>query len=246
MNIPIPTDEEKNQSIHAILEKGLKKPNSLFAYLKDMYQVLGIRNVFWGTGDCLILVAIATVLISVLFVSAGPWMLYSSLFLIAPIVYMMLLLTTMWKETQSNTIDIKMTCKYTLKHLTAFRILCFSAINIIFNVGISVLVFYVVGNADFIRLLTLSLCALFLYAIGVLLVLIYIHDPRGHIVYSVIWTIANVLMLIILDRNLEMFFNKVSQAIVILVLATSVLIYFMEIKKYLLQENKGVGNYANS
>lgn len=245
MNIPMPNEEEKDQVVNIILSQGLKRPASLRACLRELYQALGIRNIFLGVTDCLYLALVCSVLLGALWLKAEHRFVCSGLFMLSPFLYVALYLLSLWKETQTGTFEIKMACKYTLRHLTAFRMLCFSSVSIICNILLSAVVFLNTGGMAFIRLLTVSLCALFLYAVCMLMLLIHSHNPWTHTALPALWTAGNLLLSSLMGPGMEAFLTNVPIAAVIIFLIVTISVYLQEIRIYLFKHDKGAGSYVN-
>lgn len=193
MNMLMPSEEEKNRSIAQILETGLPQKKPLRLRLPELVRSIGLRNLFWGTYDCLFIAVLGSILLSVLFAIPSAYdrqLLPLSLFLISPALYGLLCVITMWKERQVGLYSIKMTCYYTLKELTALRMVFFGGANALLDAGL-VLVLWQREDMllSFVQMLSLSLSALFVYGIATLFAVSHVPGNRQWIV-PLLWCAA--------------------------------------------------------
>ncbi|MCI8647202.1 MAG: hypothetical protein HFE76_10565 [Firmicutes bacterium] len=186
MNIIMPSEEEKSRSVAQILETGLPRKRPLRLRLPRLVRSIGLRNLFWGTYDCIFIAVLGSILLSVLFAIPSAYdhqLLPLSLFLISPALYGLLHLLTIWKELQIGLYSIKMTCYYTLKELTALRMVFFGGANALLDV---VFVAVLSQREDmflsFFQMLSISLSALFLYGTATLFALSHVPGNRQWIV----------------------------------------------------------------
>lgn len=193
MKIPMPTPDEKNRSISYILQNVPERPATFSQSLMELFRTFGWRGLFFGVGDAAFVAVMGiAILFGVCIASAHSYVLterlYGSLFFVSPFTYLLLYSLTMWKEKLSGVWDLKMTCRVTLRHLTAARMLCFGGAGTLTSVMLSGAVCYVSRDAlSFFRLLGVSLCSLFLFAAMLLFLLLRLRGRYAQIICTTIW-----------------------------------------------------------
>lgn len=195
MKIEYPSQRKIAEQIKIITKKGLVKKRSFFYYLRDIFHSVGLRVIFHGMADAVFIAMTAVLGIAV--ISAGIIEqhmneIYAVSFIASPITYMLLCFFTLWKEKMSGTYEVKMACKYTVYHLTAFRMFLFSLLSMVINTcGICILCLFG-GGLDFWRLFGISVCSLFLFSV----ILLYGLLHRGGLVVtlavSFMWIAGNI------------------------------------------------------
>lgn len=168
MFVPMPTEEEKDQSIRAILDVGLPQPAGMWGELRAMAGRLPLSVLFFGVGDCLFLAAALSVLclLPTVLVAAQQGPLAPLLFLFSPVLYGVLQGLTLWKEGMSGTLEWKQTCRLSFQVMTALRMLCFGGASVLVCVPVNVLLWMLSGRElSLLWMLSLSFSSLFLYAV---------------------------------------------------------------------------------
>ena len=119
--IPMPTQEERAQSIRQAVEAGLPPA-------RPRWRELPWSALVFGVEDCLFLAAI---LGGLCFFSAVPlaqeqhYALSALLFTVSPALYAALQVLTAWKDSQSGTLEWKRTCRVSPRTVAALRMLAF-------------------------------------------------------------------------------------------------------------------------
>ena len=198
MNIIMPNEKEKEQAISQIVNQSMLKRRHMVPVIFSLLQEIGPRNLFHGTVDCIFLAILCTVALDLMVVV--PMAVYHNmallgLFFMSPMLYGFLHLFTLWKEQQEGLYELKMTCRYTLHELTALRMLFFGGISVVGN-RMLMIVFLQRGALmlSFLKLLAVSLSALFLYGFLNLLALSYGKKLWSQMAVMVGWCIACVLL----------------------------------------------------
>ncbi len=168
MQVDYPDEEEREMHIAQIVALGMCRPQRLSSALCSLWAAVGIRGIFFGVWDCMLLALLldgllwAAVYETAAFGTDMPWVLA---FLASPVLYALLHLLTIWKEQMAGMYQTLMVCRLSLRQMTVLRLL--------FACGISVLLFsgfhvWAVCGAwegmSVYRLLGLSVSALFFYA----------------------------------------------------------------------------------
>lgn len=166
-SIPLPTRAEKDQAISFILDTGLPQAQRARIPWAHLFSELPLSVLFFGVGDCLFLAALLTALCLVPAAAAAAREISPAplLFLLSPLLYALLQLLTMWKDTMSRTLEWKQTCRVSLRMLTALRMLVFGGVSVAVCVPVNVLLWSVSGRRfPLLWMLGLSFSSLFLYA----------------------------------------------------------------------------------
>lgn len=175
MRITMPSEEEKNRSIRLILDAGLPQKGPLGLRLPGLVRAIGLRNLFWNTGSCMFLALLGGVLLVLFFTIPAAFqrqMLPAGLLLASPAVYGLLLFLTSWRERQMGIDLMTMTCYYTLKELTALRMVLFGGANALLNIFFVLVLWRRADPAlSLFQMMGASLSALFLYGTATLLAL---------------------------------------------------------------------------
>lgn len=165
----LPTREEKERSIAAILSGGMPRPQRLTRASAELLLQLNFREIFFGVEDCLFistLLAILCYLFPVTGAMAQSSSLYSFLFFISPLFYGSLHLLTVWKETMSGLYEWKMTCRCSLRQLTVLRMLIFGGVSVLATVAANVGLWLWIGRQlPLLRMMGLSFSSLVLFAL---------------------------------------------------------------------------------
>lgn len=164
--IPLPTPEEKDRAVAAILSSGLYRRPTLWSQLGQMARALPLNVLFFGVGDCLFLSCLLTglCLVPAARAAGGSSSLAPLLFLFSPVLYACLHLLTQWKEAMSGTLAWKRTCRLSFAALTAWRMLLFGGAAVAVSVPCNLLLWQMSGRQlSLLWMLCLSFSSLFLY-----------------------------------------------------------------------------------
>lgn len=170
MNIPYPDEKRISEAVRTICDQALPKQETVWSFLENMTRSLGFRNIFHGTLDSALLTLTVCLLVgggslyALLEAPNGPALAAGAAFALSPLMLLVLFALLTWKGRSDGLYAIQMTCKYTLHHLTAYRVFAASLLNIGFN-GIYVLLLHRFLQIHFFSILCISLSALFLFAL---------------------------------------------------------------------------------
>ncbi|MDR2572241.1 MAG: hypothetical protein LBD23_18350 [Oscillospiraceae bacterium] len=240
------TPEERAAAIDFIVDKGLTHPTPTWVLLRDMYRTLGGRVIFMeaipGTLAALAFAVFYIMLIIVqISLPAHAQSLHASFFLLSPTVFIGLTLSTEAIERMSGMYELKMVCKYTLRQITSFRILCFSLVGTVFVVAGCSIVYALMDSVYLIQLISLSLSSLFLCS------LLIIHLMRrlrsGWYLGTVIWTIAGILPFFLFGQAWDDFLTHLPPVLTLSVAAIAFVLFLWGIKNTI-KNNNEVFNYA--
>ena len=231
MNTIEPTLCEKEKAIGEILEKGLSRPKSLWVHLGEIYRALGLRYIFFDMVTPIIIIAAAAVCLLVLYPTGQGRHIYAMLFLAAPIFFISIVLLTEAMEQAGGMYELKMTCKYTIEQITAFRVLCFSWMGTVFCAPASLYFSRLSVAHDFFRAFSLSLCALFLCAFLTISAMRYFRRKWVHFSIMPLWAAVSLLPVWVLGGRWEAFLSQMPVAVTAMTAAIACALFLMEIKK---------------
>ena len=170
MKVNMPTEKEIKSEIDFIVTQGLGKRESFYSYLKSMYKQIGIRYLFRdGLEIAFIILLVSSILFSVIkdrniYFLENINAIYAYLFTVSPILYLSMSILNLIVAKQNKTYEVEMTCKYNIYQISAFRMLVFSIICILFNSFFIYIVAYLYENIDYLRALIISIASLFLFS----------------------------------------------------------------------------------
>ncbi len=211
MNIPMPSEAEKQISIEYIKENGLIKRENLFSAMKTVFLNLGIRNIFFGVGDCIFLAFICVLAAIGLTSQMDPEYLNSTVLVTSPMFFVVAHFLTAWKDYMSGTSEQKAVCKYKPTHITAFRMLTFSLISIACDIPASYFLSRLL-KAEFLTVLLFSLCSLFLYSLVMTVSLLVIRWKYIDYAVPAVWIAVNVIPSLDVKKWAE-FLNSTNSAL---------------------------------
>ena len=245
MNIIKPSPEEKEKAIEYILSKGLSKPKNLWDIFYMMYRSLGLRYLFLDTTEPIIISVAFMIGFILLCSSSLKQYINVVLFATAPVFFVFAVLLTEIAERINLLYELKMTFKYTIQQITAFRVVCFSLIGTVLCTLISLFAPFP-GDYDIVRALSLSLCALFLCSSLSIFIMRYFNWKWRHFAPILVWMTICLLPICISAKWWESFLSRVPVAITISVAAVAFVLFIKEIKKLVNIQIREVGYYVGS
>lgn len=242
MSIKMPSEEEKNCSINLILDRGIPSKKYLQIEISRLISEIGLRNLFWGIWDCVFLALLGGITMGVLFIIPSAMqeqLLPVGLLLISPAVYALLHFLTMWKEQQIGLYEIKMTCHYSLKELTALRMAFFGGASAFLDV---LFVLCLRQQAEiffsFFQMLGISLSALFLYGTATLFMLSHAKSSHQWSV-PVSWCTVCIVPMIF-HADIRGILMKIPGIVALAVAFLTAFLFFLQLEHYLSNRKGGV------
>lgn len=240
MRITMPTEEEKKRSVQLILEQGLPQKKPLQVTLPVLVRTIGLRNLFWNTGSCMFLALLGGILLILFFTIPAVFqmqLLPLSLMLSSPAVYGLLLFLTAWQDRQLGLYAIKMTCYYTLKELTALRMVFFGGACAILDVFFVLCLWHRADAAlSLFQMMGVSLSALFLYGTATLLVLS--RGKNRQWLVPLLWCAA-CLFPVLLGIDILELLRKFPGAAALIAALLVMVLFVIEVERYLSATHKG-------
>ncbi|MCL1884484.1 MAG: hypothetical protein FWF81_12145 [Defluviitaleaceae bacterium] len=232
MNI---TPSERDKAINEILDKGLVEPVSTPMFLRNMFQNLGTVVIFRGALPGVFLslfVASAYVLMVVMYIdNVFADLKYNSLlFLFSPMLFIGLTLSTEATELIEGRglYELKMACRYTVRQITAFRLLCFSLVGTIFAVIVGYSYHTVIETGYLLHFVSLALSSLFLCTL--LIIFTMRHFRVGWWFGSCIWTAFGLLPMAINRHGWEELLSHLPPVLTLGVAVVAFTLFLREIK----------------
>ena len=246
MKIEYPAPDEQRAAIRQITKAGLKDRRFLFSDFWEMYRSLGLRVIFHDMSDVVFLSAMVVFFAFYLLLKSfqadflGRNDVYVVLFTVAPTLYLVLCLLGFWKERMSDTYDLKMSCKFTVYHLTAFRMLLFSCVCILANLAL-VSVFYAAGFvADFWQTFLVTASSLFLFSVLLNWSLFRGRGLAAPTATAGVWLPANLLIHLLFRDGYERFLLTMPLCLHIVVTIVLACLYFAGLKRLISQQRERI------
>ncbi len=225
LDIPMPSEQEKQAAIAQIVAKGYKSKRSVFSLFAEMKDIFAFRNLFFGVGDCICLTLMIVFILYTFLFSVGKQYLYTCIFTSSPVLYLTAWLLTLRKEYFSQTLELQNVCKYTPVHITALRLLFFSLLSMLADIPVAAIgsLFF---RAEFANLLLLSFCSLFLYAVLQLIALMFIRTRYAAVFLPFLWAGICLLPIVLAEMQWEKILQSVQITVLLPVSALLMALYW--------------------
>lgn len=229
-------EHEKDASIDYILSQGLVTPQTAQAYIAEIVHTIGFRYIFWDMGYSLFFAAMTLAIVLVLFIITPDEYRYSAAVTVAPLMF---LLTTMFAETSERACglyELKQTCRYTIRQISALRIICYSVAGMAFTAVIAAVN---AKNAyEFFCLFPLCLSALIICAVLSLAAMRYLRGKWGCVSVSAVWMLVSIALPFSLGEKWETVLSGIPIVIsvILAIIGAAILIY--QISRMLSEENQ--------
>lgn len=243
--IPMPTKDEKDAAIRHIVNEGMKR-TGVIEQLADIYRALGLQCIFWDTTDCFALAAISFVCAVAVTMHSTTEYAAAVLFAVSPLFYVILTISVQWKERMSGLYDLKMTCKYTIPKITAFRMICFITSGIPACGVLAAIFTYKSYTNDYVRMLLISICSMFICAVIMMTAIIKLRRSQLYLTVPVIWGLTNIALEMIYKEKWNDFLMNLSTIFVIIITIVFAALYIAQIKKLIFNNNTEDVIYADS
>ena len=197
------TDNDKNKSIEYILAQGFVAPPTLKERIATIHNLFDLKLIFWNLNYSIIFAFVTTLAVLFLFRHAPVDFRYSVAVGLSPLTFLSIVLFAEITERNCTLYELKQTCRYTSRQITALRCICYSIVGVVFAVGITA--FSTAGLWQFFRLLPLCLGGLFLFATIELLVIRFLRGNWSVAIFSGMWILANLALPLIFREQWETF-----------------------------------------
>ena len=234
------TNEEKNTSIEYILEQGLVTPPTFGKRIMKMHDTLGLRFIFWDLSYSLIFVAVTLLGISFSLRYAPIDFQYSVAFGFSPVLFLCIMLFAEMSERACGLYELKQTCRYTSRQITALRSIYYSLAGAVFAVIVTA--FSSENMVQFFRIIPISFGGLLLCAVMSLSVIRLSRNKWTIAVFGIAWACINIALPITLGEYWESFLSGLPIAATIAIAIIGAAGFIYQTNKMLSEEKQ----YANA
>ncbi|WP_141430815.1 hypothetical protein [Bacillus sp. 03113] len=199
-SIDYPNENTISEQINKIVIIGMPAKDSFYSYLKRMYQHVGFKHLFSGMTEIIYAILLFLFVLLSISYTAGDYFsvhdgrIYSFIFIVSPILYLLICLFCYWKLKQTNTYEIEMTCKYNIFQLAAFRMLAFSIICLGVNMIFVSVIVSAYEQINFLLAFMISVTSLFLFSGLFLFFIMKMHARLMKVLYPAGWLLVNIIL----------------------------------------------------
>jgi len=201
-----------------------------------MHHMLGWRFIFWDLSYSLIFAAVTLLGLGFLFHHAPLDFQHSVAFGFSPVLFLLIVLVAELSERTCNLYELKQTCIYTSRQISALRCICYSVAGVAFAVFITA--FSTENMAQFLRLLPLCLSGLFLCAAAELTVMRLSRSKWAIAAFSTLWMLGNLTLPFALGERWELFLSGLPLVLTIMFAALGATGFIYQSNKMLSEEKK--------
>jgi len=231
-------DKEKNASIDYILSQGLVKPQSAWALITEMVRRVGLRYIFWDTGYSLFFAAVTIAVVLVIFAFSPNEYRYSASVAVAPLLFLLTMMFVEITERASGLYELKQTCRYTIRQITALRMVCYSTAGAVFTAIIAKL--GAKSAYEFLSLFPLCLSALFMCAALSLSLMRFFRGKWVSAAYSAVWVFMSIVLPFTFNEKWETALSGIPIALSAAVAAVGAALLVYQISRMLSEVEKYV------
>lgn len=238
--VDMPDEIEIKNQINFIVDAGLKPKLKLIKYIEKIIKDIGIKSLFFNSIEVVISLIISVIYIILIGVSIdnnilnNEDILYSIIFTISPLFYILLNLLSFIKIKENNMYEVEMVCKYDIYQLISIRMLIFSVIAIIFN---SIVIISLYHYISVIRGIMISLTSLLLFS--VISIYLYLNVKSLILRYFTggVWITLNLLLFRLSKIDYLNIFNIIPNTVYVLVILVAGYMYIQNIKSLIQYRN---------
>ena len=226
----------KNASIEYILAQGLVKPQTARAKISEMFQTLGLRYIFWDTGYSIFFTALTISTVFMLFAVTPESLRFSASVAAAPLMFLFVTAFAETSERACGLYELKQTCRYTIRQITALRVICYSIAGAVFTAVIAAT--GAKSVYEFMAMFPLCLSALFICALLLLTVMRFLKSKWGFAAYSALWVFVSAALPFSRNELWESFLSRVPIAVSAVIALACAALFAYQISKMLLEVKK--------
>ena len=226
-------EKEKNASIEYILARGLVKPPTPWERISKMHRVLGLKFIFWDLSYSIIFVSVTLLGVTFMLQHAPMDYPYSLALGFSPLLFLLIILFSELNERACGLYELKQTCRYTSRQITALRCIYYSLAGMAFTVIVAA--FAAESTTQFFKVLPLCLGGLFLCAATSLSVIRLTHNRWNIVVLSVAWVFINLSLPIALRENWELFLSGLQLVFTIAFMMAGAAVFMYQTNKMLME-----------
>lgn len=246
MKIEYPAPEEQRAAVQSIIKSGVPRRRSVVGDFMEMYRGLGFRIIFHDMADVIFLAFLGAASVFRLILGrfasgySNRGAVYTVLFTASPVLYFLLCLLAFWKERMSGTFEVKMSCKFTVYHLTAFRMMMFSCACISFNLAFVWLSCAAGIFPNFWQTFLVTASSLFLFSVLFLFSLLFSGRPAAPAGAAGLWLAGNLLLHAFFPAGYERVLRWVPLYLHLAVIAVLAVLYLAGLKRLISRQKERV------
>jgi hypothetical protein len=235
--IEYPDEKEIASQIEMIVDKGVTKRKSFFAYLKGMYKQIGLRYIFHDFTELIFTVVVFANVIFMVCMDGRYGIvsmndnIYVFVFVISPLLYFAMSLIAFADSKYNVTYEVEMSCKYSIYQLAAFRMLMFSICCTAISIGADAAIVTIFKGVSLFYLITLSVTSLFIFSTVFLYVLRRTHSRYAKYLAGAGWLLFNLVPFVLCNGLYGTFIKSVPLYAYLIMAAACVVIYMENLKK---------------
>ena len=241
------SEAELDFAISEIVKKGVIKPSDKFNKMLELRRACTLNTLFFGVSDCFLLGILMAACLWLLLIQAGSQVIICTVFAVSPFAYIAAYFLTSWKEYRLQLYDIKMTCRYTIRQISALRMICFSGTNVCLNVlMLALLMRFQFTVITFWKILGLSFASIFLYGIIMLVFQIKSRPYFTTILPPVLWGIISALVIAFYGEKIERMLLNLAGSLLFIIMVSLFVGYFIATYVFFISNTKEEKNYVIS
>ena len=225
--------EERERSLEILSGLERKDESNMLLAAKEFLGEMGIRRLFCGIADVIAVSMVISICVFVgiyAYLGFDPQYVYSMVFIFSPTLYASIFCLSFVKETQTNTINVQISCRYTFFHVLIFRMFLNSGLAIVFN-----LVYICTLNSHFdmnpVKALALSFSSLMLFSVMLLKSLECRNKILGFAGMNTVWFGTNILTFHEIKALYMRFIDQIPVSVLIFAAFLFGAFYYRELKK---------------
>lgn len=241
----IPDEFEIKKSIDYIVDKGLKKEESFYTYLKNMIQNIGFKFLFNDFGELIFAISLI-ILIQLnsgyLFLNSENNLkiqdIYIYIFIWAPIIFFIQMVISLNYSKFKGTFSIEMVCKYNIYQIIGLKMFVFSVVSILLN---TLNIYYIsIMNSGiiFIKVLMISVSSLFIFSLLFLFTMLKCKSKLTKYTVFIGWIVIVGILKILFGEYLLTILNNIPAYIHASVVLLTLIVYINNLKKIIYINNK--------
>lgn len=237
IKIEYPDKKEIASQIEMIVDKGVAKRKSFFAYLNGMYRQIGLRYIFHDFTELIFTVVVFAAVTFMACIGGrcgiGPMgdSIYAFVFVISPLLYFAMSLIAFADSKFNVTYEVEMSCKYNIYQLAAFRMLMFSICCTAISTVADVAIVAMFKGVSLFYLITLSVTSLFVFSTVFLYVMRHAHSRYAKYLAGAGWILFNLVPFALCNGLYGTFLKSVPLYAYLIMAAACAVIYMDNLKK---------------
>ena len=223
--------------IEKITEVSVKKKLGFIKSTTTIFKEIGVKNIFHDKVELFFMGLIGTFSIVfsliLIFNNANLEYVYSPIFLISPIFYVVLTLFSFFNAKEKGAVDIELTCKYNIHSLIAIRMFIFSIVAAIINTISLIFMYFANKDILLVKVIATSITSLFLFSAILLFVISRVKKRHTKTVVILVWIGVNIILNTFMLKEYNEFLFKMPIYFHVIITGASLVVYIKSLKKYM-------------